>query len=124
MASEYVLWWNSRCSKSQAALELLKKNGIEPELRRYLEEPPTVAELEELLRKLGLPAHAIARSKEDEYQSLRLSDRASREELLQAFVAHPAIIERPILVRGERALVARPPERVLELLDHPPVANG
>lgn len=122
MARDYTLWFNPRCSKCRDALELLRARGIEPELRRYLEEPPTRAELEALLAKLGLLPHGIVRAKEDEYQVLRLTERSSRDELLDTMVRHPILIERPILVRGDRAIVARPPERVLELVDPEPPA--
>ncbi len=116
MPRDYTLWYNPRCSKCQRALALLRERGIDPELRRYLEEPPTPEELEALLAKLGLPPHAVARSKEDEYQALRLSERTPRDEMIRALSQHPRILERPILVHGDRALVARPPERVLELV--------
>ena len=116
MTRDYVLWFSPRCSSCQRALALLRERGIEPELRRYLEEPPTAEEIEALLGKLGLPAHAVARTKEDEYQVLRLSERTPREEMIQALVRHPRILERPILVHGDRAVVTRPPERVLELV--------
>lgn len=97
-------------------MELLRERGVEPVLRRFLEEPPTPGELSALLARLGLPPQAIAREDADEYQALRLSDRTPDEELLQAMAQHPRILERPILVAGERAVVGRPPERVLELL--------
>jgi arsenate reductase len=116
MQRDYVLWYNPRCSSCQRALSLLREKGIEPELRRYLEEPPTATEVEDLLAKLGLPPNAVARTKEDEYQVLRLSERTPREEMVQAFVQHPRILQRPILVHGDRAVLARPPERVLELV--------
>jgi arsenate reductase len=116
MPSEYTLWYNPRCSSCQRALALLRERGIEPELRRYLEEPPTPSEIEELLGKLGLPPPAVARTKEDEYQALRLSERTPRQEMVLALAQHPQILQRPILVRGGRAVVGRPPERVLELL--------
>jgi arsenate reductase len=113
---ETVLWFNPRCSTCRKALELLKQRGVDPVLRRYLEDPPTPAELETLLGKLGLPPHAIARKKEDEYQILRLSESTPREEMIQALAKHPILIERPIFVRGERAIVARPFERVVDLI--------
>jgi len=116
MSGDLVLWFNPRCGTCRHALELLRERGYEPQLRRYLEDPPTVEELRELLLKLGLPPHAIARAKEDEYQALRLSERTPREEMLRALAQHPRIIERPLLVRGDRAVVARPPERVLEIV--------
>jgi arsenate reductase len=116
MARELVLWFNPRCASCRTALDLLRARGHEPELRRYLEDPPTVQELEAILAKLGLPAHALARTSEDEYQALRLSDRTPRAEMLRALSRHPRIIQRPILVNAERAVLARPPERVLEIL--------
>jgi arsenate reductase (glutaredoxin) len=116
MAGEYVLWFDARCSTCRRALALLRGRGIEPVLRRYLEVPPSAAELAELVARLGLPAHAVARPEEDEYQVLRLSERTPEPELLEAIAAHPRILARPILVAGARAVVARPPERVLELL--------
>jgi len=116
MPRDYVLWYNPRCSKCQRALDLLRERGIEPELRRFLEEPPSVEELERLLQRLGLPPHAVARAKEDEYQALRLSERTPREDMVRAIAQHPLILERPILVHGDRAVLGRPPERVLELL--------
>ncbi len=85
-------------------------------LRRFLEEPPTADEVSALLARLGLPPHAVARKDADEYQALRLSDRTPDDELVQAIAQHPRILERPILVAGDRAVVARPPERVLELV--------
>ena len=89
---------------------------MEPVLRRFLEEPPTADEVSALLARLGVPPQAVARKDADEYQALRLSDRTADEELVRALVSHPRILERPILVAGTRAVVAKPPERVLELV--------
>ena len=88
-------------------------------LRRFLEEPPTPDEVAALVARLGVPPQAIARKDADEYQALRLSDRTPDEELVQAMAQHPRILERPILVAGDRAVVGRPPERVLELVPAP-----
>ncbi len=85
-------------------------------IRRFLEEPPTPEELSELLARLGMPAHAVARKDEDEYHALRLSERTPEDELVMALAQHPRILERPILVAGVRAVVARPPEKMLALL--------
>lgn len=117
--TSYVLWFDARCSASRRALELLRARGVEPELRRWLEDPPSVPELRRLLARLGLAPHDVARTSEDEYQVLRLSARTPPDELLAALAAHPRILEGPILVAGERAVVARPPERVLELVPAP-----
>lgn len=123
MAGEYVLWFDARCSASKRALELLRDRGVEPELRRHLEEPPTADEIVRLLAALELPAHAVARVDEDEYQVLRLSERTPPGDLVAALAAHPRILDRPILVAGGRAVVGRPPERVLELLPPPAPAQ-
>jgi len=117
MAGEWVLWFDARCSASKRTLELLRERGVEPVLRRFLEEPPTPEELAALVARLGVPAHAVARRDADEYQALRLSDRTPHDELLGALAQHPRILERPIVVAGGRAVVARPPERVLELFE-------
>ncbi len=85
-------------------------------LRRFLEEPPTTEELAGLIARLGVPPRAVARKDADEYQALRLSDRTPDDEILAAMAQHPRILERPILVSGGRAVVGRPPERVLELV--------
>lgn len=109
---------NPRCSKSRGALELLRERGIEPDIVAYLDTAPSVAELRELVRKLGLPARALLRTGEPEYKELGLDDESLPEErLIEAMAAHPKLIERPIFVVGERAVIGRPIERVLELLE-------
>ncbi len=121
MAGEYVLWYDARSTVCRLALELLRERGVEPVLRRHLEEPPTPGEIRALLLKLGLPAYAVVRPDEDEVQVLRLSERTPEAELVEAIAAHPRILERPILATADRAVVARPPEQVLLLL--PPAGN-
>ncbi|RDZ28336.1 arsenate reductase (glutaredoxin) [Lysobacter silvisoli] len=111
------LYHNPGCSKSRGALELLRERGLEPELVSYLDTPPDAAELRALLRLLDLPARALLRSGEPEYAQLGLDDPALDEAaLIAAMAAHPRLIERPIFIHGDRAVVGRPPERVLELL--------
>jgi len=112
------LYHNSRCSKSRAALELLKARGIEPELLYYLETPPDGAQLRAIIDALGLPARALLRTGEPEFAHLGLADPALDDDaLIAAMAAHPNLIERPVFVHGGRAVIGRPPERVLELLD-------
>jgi arsenate reductase len=101
---------------SRRALELLRAGGVEPHVRRFLEEPPTPDELASVLAALGVEPHALARRDADEYQALRLSGKTPASELVAALCRHPAILERPIVVAGGRAVIARPPERVEELL--------
>ncbi|MFF7709592.1 arsenate reductase (glutaredoxin) [Pseudomonas sp. NPDC007930] len=112
-----TLYHNPRCSKSRAALELLQARGLEPTVVRYLETPPDAATLRALLGKLGLPARALLRSGEDDYKALNLADPALDDAaLVAAMAAHPKLIERPILVNGDKAVIGRPPETVLEIL--------
>ncbi|AOH36502.1 arsenate reductase (glutaredoxin) [Luteimonas sp. JM171] len=114
----YVLYHNPRCSKSRGALELLQENGIEPEIVRYLDAPLDADALRGLVRKLGIRPRDLLRTKEEEYRNLNLADETLDDDaIIDAMVAHPRLIERPILVRGERAVIGRPPDRVLELLD-------
>ena len=115
--TELTLYHNPRCSKSRSALELLEGRGLTPTIIRYLETPPTAAELREVLNKLGIAPRQLLRSGEDEYKQLNLANTSlSDEQLIEAMMAHPRLIERPILVAGDRAAVGRPPEKVLEIL--------
>ncbi|WP_170799186.1 arsenate reductase (glutaredoxin) [Stutzerimonas stutzeri] len=115
--TELTLYHNPRCSKSRSALELLEARGLTPAIVRYLETPPTAAQLRALLDKLGLSARQLLRTGEDKYKSLALANpELSEAELIEAMVEHPRLIERPILVAGDKAIVGRPPERVLEIL--------
>ena len=112
------LYHNSRCSKSRAALDLLQSRGLEPELVYYLETPPDEVELRAMLDALGLPARALVRTGEPEFAALGLADPSLGDDALVAAMAkHPNLIERPVFVHGARAVIGRPPERVLELLD-------
>ncbi|KPD26391.1 MULTISPECIES: arsenate reductase (glutaredoxin) [Pseudomonas aeruginosa group] len=115
--SELILLHNPRCSKSRAALELLEARGLQPQVVRYLETPPSATELKAILAKLGLPARQLLRTGEEEYKALGLDDASLGEEaLIQAMAAHPRLIERPVLLAGDRAVIGRPPEKVLEIL--------
>ena len=115
--TDLTLYHNPRCSKSRAALELLEARGLTPTIVHYLETPPSVEQLRELLRKLGLPARQLLRSGEEQYSALNLADSSlSEEQLLSAMAAQPKLIERPILIVGNRAVIGRPTEKLLELL--------
>jgi len=115
--TDLTLYHNPRCSKSRGALELLEERGLNPQVVRYLETPPDAATLKALLGKLGIGARQLLRTGEDEYKSLDLANPAlSDEQLIAAMVAHPKLIERPILVVGDKAVIGRPPEKVLEIL--------
>ena len=111
------IYHNPRCSKSRQALQLLRERGIEPEIRRYLEDPPDAATLGRVLEMLGLEPRDLMRKKEKEYKDLDLDDpNLSRESLIATMVAHPRLIERPVVVKDGKAALGRPPEKVLEVL--------
>jgi len=115
--TEMTLYHNPRCSKSRGALELLEARGLTPTVVRYLETPPSPAELKTLLARLGIGARQLLRTGEEEYQSLGLADTGlSDDQLIDAMSQHPRLIQRPILVVGDKAVVGRPPEKVLEIL--------
>ncbi|MGB0513255.1 MAG: arsenate reductase (glutaredoxin), partial [Wenzhouxiangellaceae bacterium] len=112
-----IIYHNPRCSKSRATLALLRERGVEPQVIRYLDTPPDAAELGRIARKLGLPPRDMLRTGENVWKELGL-DAASVDEhtLLETMAANPILIERPIVVVGDRARIGRPPEQVLELL--------
>ncbi len=113
------IWHNPRCSKSRGALAVLIGRGLDPTIVRYLDRAPDRAALVDVLRRLGTDDPlVITRTSEPRFTELGLRG-ADRDTLLDALAAHPVLVERPIVVVGERAVVARPPERVLELLDAP-----
>lgn len=115
---ELTLYHNPRCSKSRQALQLLQARGVEPHVVKYLETPPTAAELAAILDKLGMEPRQLLRTQEDEYRAAGLDDAGlSRDQVIARMVAHPILIERPIAVTAHAAAVGRPPEKVLELLD-------
>ncbi|TXS92142.1 arsenate reductase (glutaredoxin) [Parahaliea maris] len=115
--SEFQIYHNPRCSKSRNTLALLQEHGVEPEVVLYLETPPDAAGLRDLLAKLGKQPAELLRKGEAEYKELGLGASSSDDELVAAMASHPKLIERPIVVRGERAVLGRPPENVLALLD-------
>lgn len=112
-----VIYHNPRCSKSRQTLALLQERGIEPEQVLYLETPPAPTELRRLLKRLNMSARSLLRKGEAEFRELNLSDNAlSDNQLIDAMSAHPRLIERPIVVVGDKAVIGRPPEKVLELI--------
>ena len=110
------IYHNSRCSKSRATLALLEQHGDKVEVINYLDAPPSAAELVVLLQQLGMTARELLRTGEDEYRLLGLHDPALGDDaLIAAMVAHPKLIERPIVVANGKAALGRPPEAVLTL---------
>jgi arsenate reductase len=111
------IYHNPRCSKSRATLALLESRGIEFEVVEYLTTPPSRADLERLLGKLGCDAAAIVRFNEPEFAQTGLGRDASAAELLGAITASPKLLQRPIVEHGDAARIGRPPETVLELFE-------
>ena len=114
---DVVLLHNPRCSKSRATRALLEERGIAFGERLYLEDPLSRAELADLRRRLGRAPREWVRAGESVFGETGLTQDASEDELLDAIAAHPILMERPIVVRGDRAALGRPPERVLALFD-------
>ena len=113
--AETVIWHNPRCSKSRETLKLLEARGIAPAIRLYLQDPPAETELRDALARLGRPAADLVRWGEPAVRTLGLTKAAPDEALLAALAAHPALIERPLVLHGGRAALGRPPEAVLTL---------
>lgn len=112
------IYHNPRCSKSRETLELLKTHTDEPvEVIEYLKTPPTAAELQQLLNQLNMSARQLLRTKEDEYKTQGLDNHTlSEQQIINAMVAHPKLIERPIVVNGNKAVIGRPATNVLNIL--------
>lgn len=111
-----TIWHNPKCSKSREALKLLEEKGEKFEVVKYLEEAPSRNEIVELLKKLGVSARELMRTKEDLYKELGLAKVDDEEKLIDALTEHPRLIERPILIEGNRAVIGRPVEKVIEFL--------
>jgi arsenate reductase len=114
--SSFTIYHNPRCSKSRATLALLREHGIEPQIVEYLVQPLTAASLKELLDRLGLKPEQLIRKGEEVFKSKYAGKALSDAQWIDAMVADPILIERPIVVKGARAVVGRPPENVLQLL--------
>ncbi|HIB75539.1 MAG TPA: arsenate reductase (glutaredoxin) [Gammaproteobacteria bacterium] len=116
--NNFTIYHNPRCSKSRLTLELMKEKGLDPEIILYLETPPSEKDIALILDKLGMKALELLRKGETEYKELNLSDPSkSEEEIIQAMVKFPKLIERPIVITQQRAIIGRPPENVLNLIN-------
>lgn len=112
-----TIYHNPRCSKSRKTLELLQEHQVDAQVIEYLKQPPGKEELNELLLMLNLEPRELMRTREPEYKELGLDDKTlSRDALIEAMVANPKLIERPIVVHNGRATIGRPPEKVLDIL--------
>lgn len=111
------IYHNPRCSKSRQTLELLKAQGIDPEIELYLDNPPSAEKLTDLLVKLGIGADQLVRKNEFYYKENLKGLELNEHQLIKAMIQNPKLIERPIVVAGERAALGRPPEAVLEIIE-------
>lgn len=110
------IYHNPRCSKSRQTLALIQEKGVEPEVVLYLENIPTVNELKDLLSKLDISPMQLIRKGEKDWKENYKGKELSDEKLIEAMVAYPKLIERPIVVKDNKAVLGRPPENALELL--------
>lgn len=110
------IYHNPRCGKSRNTLEIIRSTGMEPEIIEYLKVQLTASELENIVEMLGIPASDLIRKNEAEFKENYHGKELSEAEAIEAMVAHPKLIQRPIVVSGDRAVIARPPENVKELL--------
>jgi arsenate reductase len=111
-----IVYHNPRCSKSRQTLQLCEEAGSEVEIIEYLKTPLDEVILKDLLKKLDKPAHEVVRTKEEVYEQLNLSSDSTEEEIIAAIIKYPVLLERPIVVKGDRAVIGRPPENVKVLL--------
>lgn len=111
-----TVWHNPKCSKSREAVKLLEEKGENIEIVKYLEASPSREEIVSLLKKIGIPARELMRTKEDIYKELGLSKVNDEEKLIDALVQNPRLIERPVLIDGNKAIIGRPVEKVIEFI--------
>lgn len=113
---QIIIYHNPRCAKSREALQLIRKKNLEPQVIEYLKEKITKEELKKLLMKLHLKPHDIIRVKEEYYKKKLKGLKLNDDEWIREIVENPFLMERPIVVNGSKAIIARPPERVYELI--------
>jgi arsenate reductase (glutaredoxin) len=113
--SDYTIYHNPRCSKSRETLALLEQAGVTPRIVEYLKTPPTAAQLKAIVARLGIEPEQLVRKGEDVYKSEYAGKTLTAAQWIDAMVKHPVLIERPIVIRGKRAVLGRPPENVKKL---------
>lgn len=111
------IYHNPRCGKSRQTLQLIEEAGIQPEIIQYIKEPVTVEELKGVLKKLGMKPQELLRTKEAIFKEQFKGKELSDDEWIAAMIEYPKLMERPIVVKGDKAVLGRPPENVEELLD-------
>lgn len=114
---EITIWHNPKCSKSREALDIAKENGCDVSIIKYLEESPDKETLKTILKMLGITPIELMRTKEDLYKELGLKDVSDDEALIEAMVQNPKLIERPVIIKGDKAIIGRPTQRIAEFLN-------
>ena len=114
---ETTIYHNPRCSKSRKTLQLLTDNGLTPNIVEYLKTPPTHQQLDSILRGLEMEPRQLMRRGEPQYSELNLADESfSRDQLIETMIQHPNLIERPIVIIGDKVAIGRPPESILTII--------
>lgn len=113
---DITIWHNPRCSKSRNALNLLEEKNIEAKVVKYLDKTPSKDELKDILNKLNMTAQELMRKGETIYKELALENETNEDKLLEAMINNPKLIERPVIIKGDKAVIARPIENLEELL--------
>ncbi|GIU00566.1 arsenate reductase (glutaredoxin) [Sulfurovum sp. TSL6] len=111
-----TIWHNPRCSKSRNAVTLLEEKGVEADVVKYLDTPPTKEELVAVLKMLGISARELMRTKESIYKELNLKEETDEDKLIDAMVQNPKLIERPVVIKDGKAAIGRPIENIIDLL--------
>lgn len=114
---EITIWHNPKCSKSREAMKILEDNECEAEVVKYLESNPNETEIKTILKMLGVTPRELMRQKEDIYKELKLKDETDDQKLILAMVEHPKLIERPVIIKGDKAIIGRPTEKIAEFLN-------
>jgi len=114
--STTTIWHNPKCSKSREGLAILQESKSDFEIVKYLDSPITAGQIQELLKLLGISARELMRTKEEIYKELNLKNETDENRLIEAMVQHPRLIERPIIIRGNRAIIGRPSSLIVEFL--------
>ncbi|MCK9472528.1 arsenate reductase (glutaredoxin) [Sulfurimonas sp.] len=112
-----TIWHNPKCSKSREAMEIVTHSGCKAEVIKYLENSPDENQIRTVLKMLGIKPRELMRTKEDLYKELNLKDENSDDALIEAMFKHPKLIERPIIIKGDRAIIGRPTDRIAQFLN-------
>lgn len=117
MDSRVRIYHNPKCTKCRITMQLLDDNGLQPDVITYLDTPPSASELEDILKLLAMEPRDLMRKHEEPYKALKLDDpQLTREQLIRAMIENPILIERPIVIKDNKAIIGRPPEKVLDIL--------